>query len=69
MALTLRPDQESAISALAARLGCTEDELGQQIIDKHLAHERWLAEGVEAGLRDARSGRLRDHAEVVRRFR
>ncbi len=68
MPLTLRPDQETEISALAAQRGCTPDELGQRIVDERLAHERWLAEGVAEGREDAELGRLTDHADIVRQL-
>lgn len=64
-ALELSPEASRDLAGLAERTGRSVDALLEEAIERYLADEREILEGIERGIADADAGRTVDHDAVV----
>ncbi|MBI1354594.1 MAG: hypothetical protein GC160_09630 [Acidobacteria bacterium] len=66
MEVSLTPEQEARLQALAARSGAEAGDLVRGLVQRALDHEDWFRREVEKGVDQADQGELIDHEAVVR---
>jgi RHH-type transcriptional regulator, rel operon repressor / antitoxin RelB len=67
-AVTLPPDLLAGLDELAASTGRQRAELAREAVAKYLDYERWAAEHIREGLRQARVGEFASEEEMAAIF-
>lgn len=68
MNVSLSPDQDARLKALAQQRGADADAVLRDLLERALSYEEWFSGEVEKGIAQADRGELIDHEEVMRRL-
>lgn len=69
ISLRLERKKIDALDRIARSMSSSRNHLLASAVENYLDLHRWQVEQVQEGLREARAGKLIDHAVVVRRMR
>ena len=64
MEVSLAPEQQAQLEAIAASRGQAPAELDRQMLARSLDYEKWFGEAVDEGVAAADRGEFVDHEEV-----
>lgn len=59
-----KPETSERLGRLAERSGRTKSALANEALETFLDHQDWMAAEIEAGLADARAGRVIGHDDL-----
>ena len=68
LTISLPPEVEQRLGALAAATHRTKATLAAEAVTAFVAHEAAIADGIHRGLADMKAGRLVPHAEAMNRL-
>ena len=68
MNLQVPPELEAKLTRLAAKTGCTADQVALDLLASSVDHDEWFRAEVEKGRAAAREGRLIEHDDAAARI-
>ncbi len=68
MTIRLTPEAKDRFGRLAAATHCSKSFLAAEAMERYLAREAEIIEGIEQGLADMKAGRLVPHDEAMNRL-